>query len=316
MFRITRRGFVSGLAGTIAGSALWTSVVSAQELTRGFSQTARSHASGEELNRQRNIWAMQVDFKPMRMIFVDHTDPATGQSRTDRIMYLAYRAINRPMPGRGSDADVRPVNEPEPMPGPEKFIPEFSLVTYDDRGTEIPDKTYSDVILPEAVRRVNRIELRGSEEPRFLDSVSIIQDLPAPVELTAPDQPYLYGVATWKNVDADADFFKVIMQGFSNGYYLEAGPDGKPVTYRRVLVQKFIRRGDRFDPNQMEFLFDGNPTWEYQPSETSLELPGIEAPAQAPAGDAPAAEAPAAEEAAPADEPAAAEEAPGKAPAP
>ena len=37
------------------------------------------------------------------------------------------------------------------------------------------------------------------------------------------------------------------------------------VVKRKVGVQKFIRRGDRFDPTQAEFQFDDNPKWEYQP---------------------------------------------------
>jgi hypothetical protein len=71
-------------------------------------------------------------------------------------------------------------------------------------------------------------------------------------------------VATWRGVDADTDFFKVVLSGFSNGYE-KVSVNGKDVLERKVLVQKFARPGDRFDPNQAEFNFSGKATWEFEP---------------------------------------------------
>jgi len=267
MFTISRRHFLTACAGAAGSALVVPAFTMAAELNRGFEKTAPAYASGEELNRQRNIWVMEVSLKPMRMIFINRVDPKTGQTKKDQIWYLAYRAINRPLPGRKADDDVTPQNEVEPLPGQDKFIPELTLVTYDDPKSQIPSGVYHDVILPAADRRINAIERRPGDDAVFLDSVSVVRDLPEPVDASAEVQPYVYGVATWKNVDPDADFFKVILRGFSNGYQEVPGPDGKPIVTRKVLVQKFIRRGDRFDPNQAEFLFDGNPTWEYQPDE-------------------------------------------------
>jgi hypothetical protein len=293
--RLNRRGFLGAFAGTAAVAALGTPVVSiAAELTRGFEKVAPAYASGEEINRQKNIWVMEVEFKSMRMIFLESKDPKTGEPRKDHVIYLAYRAINRPLAGRKPDNDLDPKNEEEPKPGPEQFLPAFTLVTYDNPATEIPSKVYEDEVIPAADRRINQIETRRSSGPKFLDSVHVVQDLPAPVDAKEEQQPYIYGVATFRNVDPDADFFKVIMQGFSNGYQLVKGPDGQPLTMRKVIVQRVIRRGDRYDPNQAEFLFDGNPKWEYQP-ESNLATPPVKG---GPAVEA----APAVEEAAPAEE--------------
>lgn len=280
-FPFSRRGFLGAFVGTVAGGCLCPSVmVSAAQLTRGFENTARATASGEELNRQRNIWVMEVDFKPMRMIFLNSVDPATGQSKTERVWYLAYRAINRPLPNRKVDDETVPVNEVEPRPGKEKFIPEFTLITFEDPARSIPAEVYHDIVIPDAVQRVNVLERRGKDEPLFLDSVSVVQDLPEEVSPDSETQPYVYGVAMWKNVNADRDFSRVIMRGFSNGYRVETGPDGKPMTSRKVIVQDILRRGDRFDPNQAELLFEGNPRWEYQPDEKPPVLPeGIGEPA-------------------------------------
>jgi hypothetical protein len=56
----------------------------------------------------------------------------------------------------------------------------------------------------------------------------------------------------------------VILDGFTNGYEKRTNANGQDELWRKVLVQKFARPGDRFDPNQAEFGFSGKPTWEYQ----------------------------------------------------
>ena len=263
----SRRGFLSSVvAGAAVGAALLpTGHVRAAELTRGFERTLRSYATGEEINRQKNIWVMEVEMKPMRMVFVDTVDPKTGEKKKEQVWYLAYRAINRPLVNRKEGDDTAAVNDEEPRPGPDKFIPALTLVTYDNPQTEIPVATHDDVISPDAMKQINRIERRYSEDPMFLNSVQVTQDLPAPIPPGTTDEKWIYGVATFKGVDPNTDFFKVILRGFSNGYIKEDGPDGMPVVKRKVGVQKFIRRGDRFDPNQAEFLFDEMPKWEYQP---------------------------------------------------
>ena len=76
---------------------------------------------------------------------------------------------------------------------------------------------------------------------------------------------WIYGVATWRNIDPETDFFSVTLRGFSNGYEIRPGPDGNPVVWRKSIVQKFTRRGDRFDPTQREFALDGEPQWVYLP---------------------------------------------------
>jgi hypothetical protein len=262
----SRRGFLSSVvAGAAIGAAMAPARISvAAELTRGFEKTLRSYATGEEINRQRNIWVLEVEMKPMRMVFIDSRDPKTGEMKKEQVWYLAYRAINRPLLNRKSDDDTAPVNDIEPLPGPDKFIPAFTLVTYDDPKTEIPVEVHDDVISPQALKQINRIERRSADDPMFLSSVQITQDLPDPVPHGTTDEKWMYGVATFKGVDPNTDFFKVILRGFSNGYLKEDGPDGMPVVKRKVGVQKFIRRGDRFDPNQAEFLFEDNPKWDYQ----------------------------------------------------
>src|SRR5579872_2393185 len=52
--------------------------------------------TGEERNTQPDIWALEVNFKPVRMIQADVTDPKTGKTGKSLVWYLAYRAVVRP----------------------------------------------------------------------------------------------------------------------------------------------------------------------------------------------------------------------------
>jgi hypothetical protein len=237
----------------------------AQELTRGFVARAAAVAIGEERQRQPDLRVFEVQFKQMRMVWVDITDPKTGERSRQPVWYFAYRTVNRELAMRADETDTTPVNALDPLPGPNQYVPEFSLITYDERGTELPNQVYLDEVLPEAMQAINAIERRRPGDPAYLDCVSIVRQVPDPVPADATDVEWTYGVATWRNVDADADFFKVVMRGFSNGYEVRTGPDGVPVTWRKTLVQKFMRRGDRFDPTQHEFEFDGPPEWVYLP---------------------------------------------------
>ena len=270
MMRQTHWNWIAGLM-LLAVCGRGSSLAVAQ-VTRGFDTTARAIATGEERQRQPDLWMFEVSYKPMRMIWVDVTNPRTGQKQREQIWYLAYRAQNRTLATRDDSDDLKPVNELDPLPGPTKFLPDATIVTYDDRTQEIPGQTYLDRVIPEAAAAINRVERRNAKDPTFLDSVQAIQDLPEPVDADDMNGDWIYGVASWSGVDPETDYFKVVLSGFSNGYEIRPGPDGVPITWRKKLVQRFARRGDRFDPSQVEFELDGPPEWVYIPdtnSETS-----------------------------------------------
>ena len=258
--RINRResfGHAAALLGALAAAPRLTW---AQQVTRGFDQIAPSSASLTEQKRQQNLWVLEVHLKPMRMAWVD----LPGGRDREQIWYLAYRAVNRPLTGL-TDNDTDPVNELDPVPQKPLFIPEVTLVTYDDPAMTKPDQVLRDAILPPAVKVINRIESLRPGEPVRKDSLSSIRPVPDPVE-SGSDGEWIYGVATWRGVNPDTDFFTVILDGFTNGYEKRENAEGRTELWRKVLVQKFKRPGDRFDPNQAEFEFVGKPVWEYMPS--------------------------------------------------
>lgn len=260
--RIDRRESFRQAAVLLGAFAVGPRFALAADVTRGFDQVAPAIASLTEQKRQRGLWVLEVHLKPMRLVWVE-TPTTDGQTRREQIWYLAYKAINRPLTGLVDD-DTDPVNTLDPEPQKPLFIPELTLVTYDNPATQEPAQVLQDVVMPEAVTAINRIESHRPGEPVLKDTVSIIQPVPNPTE-PGQDGQWIYGVATWRGVDPDTDYFKVVLSGFSNGYEKVKNANGNDVLEHKVLVQKFARPGDRFDPNQAEFNFSGKPVWEFDP---------------------------------------------------
>ena len=228
------------------------------QVTRGFDRTIPATALNAEVVRQPSLQVMELQIKPMRLVYVDLPDPKTGELKKTELWYLVWRAINRPIKKRQTNDNLA-VNSLDPLPGPLQFLPGFTLVTYDDPETEIPNQILPDEIVVGAIKEIEKIE-----RVQLNHTVAAIQDFPAPIAEDAEQQAWIYGVATWANVDAKTDFFKVIMHGFSNGYENKGTVD-EPDLWRKVVVQKFTRPGDEFDPNFKEFQFAGAPIWTYQP---------------------------------------------------
>ena len=231
----------------------------------GFEQKVAVRSSNQELARQRDMWMMEVQLKPVRMVWSDEVDPRTGEVTREEVWYLPWRAINRPLSSHVVD-DAEPVNALDPLPGPTQFIPQFTLVTYDNPDNEIPNQVLTDEILPGALINIRQIEQRFGIP--YKDSVSTVRDLPELTPADAESQNWIYGVATWRNIDPDTDFFKVVCHGFSNGYVIRAADGGGSQVWRKVIVQRFARPGDRFDPNLKEFQFSSKAEWIYQPDAT------------------------------------------------
>ncbi len=243
----------------LTSAMILTLAVDAQaQLTRGFDRRIPSTALNAEVIRQPSLQVMEVQIKLVRLAWVDPADPKASDAKKAEVWYLVWRAINRPLRSR-EGSDTLAVNQLDPLPGPMQFIPQFTLVTYDDPNTEIPNQILPDQVLPGAIKEIERIE-----RVPLNNSVSVIQDFPETVAEDAEKQPWIYGVATWKGVDPKTDHFKILMTGFSNGYE-NKGTIEEPEIWRKIIVQRFYRPGDEFDPTSKEFQFKGEPEWTYQP---------------------------------------------------
>jgi hypothetical protein len=229
---------------------------------QGREITLESYATGEERTSQRDLWILEVTFKPVRMIWVDLTDPKTGEKSKQLVWYLPYRAVNRPIEGPRDDSDTAPVNTEDEPVNPPLFVPEFTLVV-EDPGIQ---KIYEDEVLPEAQAVINK-----RERVAYKNSVEIVGPIPpiVPKDAKAPptDSEVIEGVATWRGIDPETDFFTIYMTGFSNGYKITKGPDGQPWIERKTIRQKYWRPGDRFNPHEREIRWLGQPEWLYRPEE-------------------------------------------------
>ena len=181
---LNRRQFVQllGAGATLASFWIPGRPCHAQG-TRGFDRVVEVYTTGDERNRQKDLWAFEIQMKPVRLTTVEITDPETGEVREEVIWYLAYRTINRPIGTQLEASDAAPINTLDTIRQTPKFMPEFTLMVYDDPAEQISnqDQIYIDEILPEAVAAINRVEARRTSDPLLRDSVSVIDDVPTAV---------------------------------------------------------------------------------------------------------------------------------------
>ena len=242
-----RTSFVA--ASAILGKTEWA--VSAP-WTPGIESRASGSITGEERTLQPDIWALEINYKQLRMVTVDLPDAKTGQSIPRLVLYLAYRVVNRVIPGL-------PVQKWEPGSEP-LFVPQFTLVTQD----EGPQKTYIDRVMPMAQATIIK-----RERYAYKNAVEIVGPVPpaTPLEARPGTEKSLDGLAMWRGTDPETDRFKIFITGLSNGYRKEAGSDGTPVTQRKTLVLDFWRPGDSLDQNEREVRPDpksDQPQWIYR----------------------------------------------------
>lgn len=224
----------------------------------GYVGKVAATVTGDELIGQTNLWVLEVDFKKPRMISVEVTDPKTREKKQEWIWYMAYRAINRTIERRVDSTDTDPQNDYDVQPQRPLFVPAFTLVT--SKGAGGATDIVSDSVIPEAEPLI-----RAREKRELKNSVTVVREIPQLTPVGAPADDIIYGVAMWRGVDPETDFFTVFMSGFSNGYRVIKGPDGRPLVERRTIMQEFWRPGDRFDQQEIEIRLKGAPKWLYRP---------------------------------------------------
>lgn len=199
----------------ICGSLVQTATAQKPVGVKGFDYQALPFASGEERQAQVDLWVFELQFRSLRMIEVNITDPRTKLKKNELIYYLVYRAVNREIERKTDASDTVPVNDYDKDPVPDLFIPQITLVTNDNgERTVVPDS-----IIPEA-----QAAIQARERIKLVNSVQVVQRIPQAVPVDATDPPAIYGVAMFRNVNPKTDFFTLFLSGFSNGYKLVKGP--------------------------------------------------------------------------------------------
>jgi len=250
----------------------------------GFARVLEVSVGGTELISQPRMWVYETHFKKIRMLRTMVTDPKTGKRRLEFIWYLVFKVVNRDLNRFVDTTDTLPQNVEDAQPQ-ELFLPELTLVTDDNNKLVI----YDDVVLPEVQAEIAKRE--RLDQP-LLNTVQLVGSI-LPIAAEGEPEKVLYGVAIWRGVDPKTDFFRVFLTGFSNGYQLAKGPDGKPLLLRKTIVQEFWRPGDEFEQEEVEIRFKGDARWIYRadpPAPPSAQpAPAKPAPTKpAPAKPAPA----------------------------
>ena len=233
---------------TLLGLTAWLTCLSADvhaQNLRGGEIHIPAVVSVEERFSQYDFWILDVYCKPIRMIPVELTNAQTGEKKLEYVWYIVYRAFHQ----RASEPidDTSPRNEFDPPVSPPLFIPEATLVVTDnDRHAIFPDQ-----VIPEALAAINK-----REKANYKTAVDVVGPLVDESEAKASDRKGVWGVMMWRGIDPDADKYTVFLAGFSNGIRKLNGPDDVTIIQTKTIMQKYLRRGDRFDQAEPEIIPD------------------------------------------------------------
>ena len=207
-------------------------------------QTLRSMAT--QTIFRRDIWCLELTFKPVRMIWVD-VPQSSGKMQRKLIWYMVYHVKN---PGK----HLSPTKQEDgtyalaTVDRDVRFFPQFVLESDEYKTTQL------DRVIPMAVAAIQQ-----KEDPnrKLLNSVEIgAKRIPVSSDLVDHS---VWGVATWEDVDSRVDTFSVLVEGLTNAYRWVDAPEqfsrGDPPGKGRVLLQKtlmlnFWRPGDEFVEDQ------------------------------------------------------------------
>lgn len=265
----------------LVGILVFTSSQASAQPIKGGEIRFPALTTAEEQLSQSDLWALDVYFKPMRMIAYERTDPKTGKKKLEHAWYIVYRAFNHKLDVKGRENPA--VNVSDPPISPPQFVPSAILMTTDNDRND----AYEDQIIPEAVAAINK-----REKGNYKNAVSIVGPIPAPSAPGSPDDVPLEGVFIWRGIDPDANRYTVYLTGFSNGLRKVTGekaeaekpgaekPEGDeaeaeteteagakeaiPAFQTKTIMQKYWRRGDRFDQRESEIVLDGDSQWIYR----------------------------------------------------
>jgi len=175
---------------------------------------------------RRDIWYLEFEFKPVRMIWVD-IPQASGRMRRKLLWYMVYSVTNSGKamhPEEDADGTYKVVEVDKPV----RFVPQFLLYS-----SEV-GKAYPDRVIPAAMGPI-----RMREDPRrtFLNSVQMTRQIEV--------GQTLWGVAIWENVDPLIDRFCIYVSGLTNAYKWKDDPDSydpnDPLRKDRQLLRKTLK---------------------------------------------------------------------------
>ena len=212
-----------------------------------------------DVHFRREVWCLELCFKPLRMVYVDVPQP-TGKMQRKLIWYMVYRVRNTGAaigPEEQRDGSFTTAEAPDQ---PRRFIPQFVLSSNDrDKQGKPIRKAYLDRILPAAMPVIERREFSGR---KLLNSVEIAELQLEPESGRSVEGAW--GVAIWEDVDPTIDFLTVDVGGLTNAYRWKDDPQGfQPGSpagkgrrlFKKTLQLNFWRPGDTMTEYEGEIRF-------------------------------------------------------------
>jgi hypothetical protein len=199
----------------------------------------------KDVDFRRDIWHLDFEFKPVRMIWVDVPQQG-GKLQRKLIWYMVYNVTN---PGKVLHPvrDENGTYKVETVDKPIRFVPEFLLVSDEF------NKTYPDRFIPAAL---GPIRMREDPAREFLSTIDAVREI-------QPGET-IWGVAMWEDVDPRIDRFSVYVHGLTNAYQWQDEPGkfkpGDSIGTGRRLARKtlklnFWRPGDEFFEHEGEIQY-------------------------------------------------------------
>jgi len=256
--RLHRRSRLASLALALTG--LFASALHAADSDKGFSTVIDPNFTGEELRAQDDLWALEVDLKPMRLAFVQAVNPRTGTKSSEMIWYLVFRVVRHPIAKPTQISDSVPVNVQDPTP-PGICVPRATLVMED------PDirRAVVDSIVPEALPII-----AAREKLDLKTAIQMSGPLPKLTPRDSKQENAEYGVMMFRDVDPRTTSFSVYLSGLSNAYKIGKDESGKTLVLRRTIQIPYRRFADKYDQHAKEIRQIGTPKWIYVPDEAAV----------------------------------------------
>jgi hypothetical protein len=214
---------------------------------------------------RHDVWVLDFQFKPMRMISVDLPQPS-GRMQRKLVWYMIYSVTNTGKimhPVADVDLsydtfDKRQLYEVKMEERPIRFAPEFLLEGHQRlHGDAGFTKVYPDRVIPVAMAAI-----RTREDPnrRLLNSAEMCREIAV--------GETLWGAATWEDIDPRIVRFSIYVIGLTNAYKWKDEKVGGRYThqagdpigtgrklYRKVLKLNFWRPGDQYFEHEEEIRY-------------------------------------------------------------
>lgn len=167
----------------------------------------------KDVSFHRDIWMLEIQFKPMRMIWADLPGPQ-GRFERKLIWYMVYKVTN---PGKVLHPIEVQMDEKRKLwnlttvDKPVRFVPVFTLEVHNQLQNEAAGsaKVYSEKYIPIVLPAIRAREDKNRD---FLPTVQM------PAKEIGPGET-VWGVATWVDIDPRNVWFSVYVEGLTSAYF-------------------------------------------------------------------------------------------------